>query len=118
MEGHGLNGVGIVYWEILSFRKSGSPEVLRNGDLFQVAFAIITGEGAFTMTGDERRFMKSWLENGGFLLASAGCSSKERAASLRQEISAMFGSNAMTKVASDHPLFQTLYDVRKATLKK
>ena len=88
------------------------------GDLSQVAFAIMTGEGAFTMTDDERRFMKSWMENGGFLLASAGCSSKEWAASLRKEMTTMFGSTAMTKVASDHPLFQTLYDVRQATLKK
>jgi hypothetical protein len=86
-------------------------------DLSQVGFAIMTGEGAFTMTADERRYTKSWLENGGFLLASAGCSSTEWAASLRKEMSEMFGPTAMTKVATDHPLFQTLYDVRKATLK-
>jgi hypothetical protein len=87
------------------------------GDLGQVGFAIMTVEGVFAMTADERRFPKQWMENGGFLLASAGCSSKEWAASLRKEMGLMFGEKALIKIAADHPLFQTLYDVRKATLK-
>ncbi len=92
--------------------KSGSA-----GDLGQVGFAIMTGEGAFTMTEDERRYTRAWMENGGFLLASAGCSSKEWATSLRKEMAQMFGEKAMVKISADHPLFQTLYDVRSATLK-
>jgi Domain of unknown function (DUF4159) len=86
-------------------------------DLAQVGFVIMTGEGAFTMTADERKQLKAWLENGGFLLASAGCSSKEWSASLRNEVKQMFGAEALTTVSSDHPLFQTLYDVRSITLK-
>lgn len=86
-------------------------------DLAQVGFAIMTGEGAFTMTSGERTQLKAWLENGGFLLASAGCSSKEWSASLRNEITQMFGDNALTTVSAEHPIFQTLYDVRSITLK-
>ena len=86
-------------------------------DLSGVGFAIMTGEGAFTMTADERTQLKAWLENGGFLLASAGCSSKEWSASLRNEVNQMFGADALTTVSAEHPLFQTLYDVRSITLK-
>jgi Domain of unknown function (DUF4159) len=86
-------------------------------DLAGVGFAVMTGEGAFVMTADERKNMKAWLENGGFLLASAGCSSKEWAASLRSEITQMFGNKALTAVTKEHPLFQTIYDVRSTTLK-
>jgi hypothetical protein len=86
-------------------------------ELSGVAFAIMTGEGAFTMTADERTQLKGWLENGGFLLASAGCSSKEWSASLRNEVKQMFGSDGFTSVSAEHPLFQTLYDVRSITLK-
>jgi hypothetical protein len=86
-------------------------------DLAGVGFVLMTGEGAFTMTSDERRHLKAWLDNGGFLLASAGCSSKEWATSLRQEMAQMFGKDAMTTVSAEHPLFQTLYDVRSITLK-
>jgi Domain of unknown function (DUF4159) len=86
-------------------------------DFATVGFAVMTGEGAFVMTSDERKNMKAWLDNGGFLLASAGCSSKEWAASLRSEITQMFGKNALTAVTKEHPLFQTIYDVRSTTLK-
>lgn len=86
-------------------------------DLAKVGFAIMTGEGAFTMTVDERKQLKAWLENGGFLLASAGCSSKEWSASLRNEVKQMFGADALATVSSEHPMFQTLYDVRSITLK-
>jgi len=86
-------------------------------DLSGVGFAIMTGEGAFTMTADERTQLKAWLDNGGFLLASAGCSSKEWSASLRNEVKQMFGNDALTTVSAEHPLFQTLYDVRSITLK-
>jgi hypothetical protein len=37
----------------------------------------MTGEGAFSLTDDERKNLKAYLEKGGFLLASAGCSSKD-----------------------------------------
>ena len=86
-------------------------------ELSAVGFALMTGEGAFTMTTDERTQLKAWLENGGFLLASAGCSSKEWSASLRNEMKQMFGSDGLTTVSAEHPLFQTLYDVRAITLK-
>lgn len=86
-------------------------------DLAQVGFAIMTGEGAFTLQAEERTQLKSWLENGGFLLASAGCSSKEWSASLRGEITQMFGDDALTAVSAEHQIFQTLYDVRSFTLK-
>jgi hypothetical protein len=87
-------------------------------ELAQVGFAVMTGEGAFTLQADERTRLKGWLENGGFLLASAGCSSKEWSASLRHEITTMFGEDALTTVSAEHQIFQTLYDVRSITLKK
>lgn len=94
-----------------------SVKAAKAEDLAKVGFAIMTGEGAFTMTAEERTQLKAWLENGGFLLASAGCSSKEWSASLRNEIKQMFGDAALTSISAEHPLFQTLYDVRSITLK-
>lgn len=94
-----------------------SVKAAKADDLAQVGFAIMTGEGNFSMTGEERTQLKAWLENGGFLLASAGCSSKEWSASLRNDITQMFGKDSLTTVSAEHPIFQTLYDVRSITLK-
>ena len=59
--------------------------------LSSVAFAVMTGEGSFTLAEIERTNLHQWLDHGGFLLASAGCSSKEWTASFRAEITRMFG---------------------------
>ena len=53
------------------------PVKLGERELFRFPFAVMTGEGTFALTEDERRNLKQYLEKGGFLLASAGCSSRE-----------------------------------------
>ena len=52
-----------------------TPVKLAEDDAFRFPFAIMTGEGGFSLTGRERHVLKSYLTRGGFLLASAGCSS-------------------------------------------
>src|SRR6266849_4538386 len=51
--------------------KSGSEE------LFNFPLVIMTGEGTFQLTDAERQNLRQYVERGGFLLASAGCSSQE-----------------------------------------
>src|ERR1041385_5518131 len=38
-------------------------------ELFRFPFAVMTGEGAFELTDQERKNLKLYLEKGGFLLA-------------------------------------------------
>ena len=85
--------------------------------LSSVAFAVMTGEGSFTLAEIERTNLHQWLDNGGFLLASAGCSSKEWTASFRAEITRMFGEKSLVSLASDHQLFRTLNDLTNIPLK-
>lgn len=80
-------------------------------ELFAFPFAIMTGEGAFRLTGAERERLKKYLEGGGFLLASAGCSSQAWDAAFRKEIEAVFPDLKLTPLAKDHAVFKTVYDV-------
>ena len=50
------------------------PVKLAADELFQFPFVVMTGEGDFHLTSTERDNLKAYLEGGGFLLASAGCS--------------------------------------------
>src|ERR1041384_569914 len=50
------------------------PVKLADKETFRYPFAVMTGEGAFTLTDEERKNLRLYLEKGGFLLASAGCS--------------------------------------------
>ena len=89
------------------------PVKLGESEVFRFPFAVMTGEGAFTLTADERNHLKLYLEKGGFLLASAGCSSKEWGESFTREIAAIFPDRKLAGVPMDHPIFRTVFNVER-----
>lgn len=66
----------------------------------------------------ERQMLKSYLIRGGFLLASAGCSSIEWDRSFRKEINRIFPDKEMRKIKMTHPIFHTIFEISRITLKK
>jgi|GEM_PF-963414 len=93
------------------------PVKLAEKEVFRFPFAVMTGEGAFSLTDDERRNLKGYLEKGGFLLASAGCSSREWSDSFKREIDAVFPERKLSEVPMEHPIFRTVYDVKRLDTK-
>jgi hypothetical protein len=89
---------------------------LESGELFKYPFVVITGEQDFRFTARDRENLKKYLESGGFLLASAGCSNKNWDESFRREIKTIFGDNKMEKIPMDHPVFRTVFKVEKLNL--
>ena len=94
-----------------------TPVKLAVTELFNHPFAIMTGEGAFTLLEQERRQLKSYLTRGGFLLASAGCSSADWDRSFRREFKQVFPDKKLKKIPMDHALFKTIFDVKTIKLK-
>ncbi len=74
-------------------------------------FAVMTGEGGFTLTEKERINLRYYLTHGGFLLASAGCSDPDWIRSFRGEFARLFPGRAMHKIALSHPMFRTVYKI-------
>jgi hypothetical protein len=93
------------------------PVKLADSEVFRFPFAVMTGEGTFALAEDERRNLKLYLEKGGFLLASAGCSSREWGESFRREMETMFADRTLTEVSLDHPIFRTVYDIHRLDTK-
>jgi hypothetical protein len=89
------------------------PVKLAEKEVFRFPFAVVTGEGAFTFTEDERKNLKQYLEKGGFLLASAGCSSKEWGDSFTHEIETIFPDRKLAEVPMDHPIFRTVFEIQR-----
>ncbi len=85
-------------------------------ELFQYPFVIITGESDFRFSARERRNLKRYLESGGFLLASAGCSNKDWDRAFRREIREIFGADRLKKIAADHPLWRTVFTIKELKL--
>ena len=84
---------------------------LGSEELFEFPLVIMTGEGGFDLPDVERQNLRKFVEQGGLLLASAGCSSPDWDKSFRAEMAQVFPDHPLKALAMDHPLFHTVYDV-------
>lgn len=91
---------------------------LSEEEVYGFPLLIMTGEGSFTMTEAERTNLRSFVQQGGFLLASAGCSSTEWDASFRREMAKVFSDIPMERLPMNHLVFHTVYDIDKLKAKK
>jgi len=97
--------------------KKFQPVKLSEEGLFDYPFALMTGEGNFTLLEPERKILRDYLTRGGFLLASASCSSDEWNRSFRVEIQKVFPDKKMERLDVSHPLFRTVFDIQSLRLK-
>jgi len=74
---------------------------------------IMTGEGDFELSEAERQAVRRYVERGGFLLASAGCSSEEWDRAFRREMTRVFPQHPLRPIEQSHPLFHTVYEIRE-----
>jgi hypothetical protein len=84
---------------------------LASDDLYEFPFVIMTGEGEFQLTDAERQAMRQYVERGGFLLASASCSSPEWDRAFRREMAKVFPTHPLQAIEMSHPIFHTVYDI-------
>src|SRR5688572_12079850 len=86
---------------------------LSSEEMFEFPLVIMTGEGSFTLPDAERRILRKYIERGGFLLASAGCSSPEWDRSFRAEMARIFPAHSLLALSMDHPVFHTVHDIKE-----
>lgn len=90
---------------------------LGSNELFNFPLVIMTGEGSFQLTDGERDNLRRFVSRGGFLLASAGCSSTDWDRSFRREMAVAFPDNPLRPLGMDHAVFHTVYDIKELTAK-
>jgi hypothetical protein len=90
---------------------------LADKEVFGFPFCVMTGEGGFTLTESERTNLRRYLERGGFLLASAGCSSQAWDEAFRREMKQIFPDDKLEAIPQTHDIFHIVYDIKtlKAT---
>ena len=94
------------------------PVKLASEELFKIPFVIMTGEGDFTLTAKERKNLKKYLQNGGFLVASPSCSNAEWAAAFEREIRRLMGKEALKDIPMKHEIFRTVFNIKNLKLAK
>lgn len=90
-----------------------TPLSILSPALREAPIGVLTGEGFFEMDEEQRLALRAWLDGGGFLIASAGCSNLDWALSFRHEIEAMYpgGHAGLAPLPFDHAVFDTLYHI-------
>jgi hypothetical protein len=86
---------------------------LSDDDIYEFPLVIMTGEGEFQLSEAERQTLRRYIERGGFLLASAGCSSSEWDRSFRREMATVFPKHPLQSIAMTHPMFHTAFDIKE-----
>ena len=89
------------------------PVKLDAQELYQYPFSVMTGEGAFSLSPQQRTNLKNYLTRGGFLLASAGCSSSAWDASFRSEVRTIFPEYKLAKLDFKHAVYHTVFDINE-----
>ena len=84
---------------------------LDSPDLYTYPFAVFSGEGDFRFTDDQFTAMRQYIERGGFILASAGCSSADWNRAFRHEISQVFAEAPLEPLELDDDVFQTVFHI-------
>lgn len=79
--------------------------------LFDYPLAIITGEGQFSLSASERSNMRRYVQAGGTLLISSGCSNALWANAMREELAMVFPAADMERLDLDHEVFSIVFDV-------
>lgn len=90
---------------------------LDSAELFDHPFAVMTGEGSFKLTDEQLTNLKEYLTGGGFLIASAGCSSKPWNTSFSGAMQSLFPDAQTVKLDADHPVFHSVYDIVQSRYK-
>lgn len=90
---------------------------LSSQEIYNFPMLVMTGEGAFELLAEERDNLRRFIERGGFLLASAGCSSTEWNQSFRSEMAKVFPDHPMQPLGMEHLIFHTVYDVDQLNAK-
>ena len=95
----------------IEVQKEFTRVVLREGKLHEHPFIVMSGEGAFSLSDEEKQTLRNYLQRGGFLLASAGCSNEDWAKSFRAVLKELFPEEELTTLPMSHAVFSTIHQI-------
>lgn len=90
---------------------------LSSETVFDYPFCVMSGNETFALTGAERENLKRYLQNGGFVLASPGCSDEVWDKAFRKELKLCFPDLTLAKIPANHAIFSTVHSIPRLTEK-
>jgi hypothetical protein len=85
-------------------------------DLLAAPILYLQGHKRFAFTPDFRAALKDFIDQGGFVFASACCGSEEFDKSFRLEMKLLFPDAAFERLPENHEIFQNINDANAITM--
>ena len=101
----------------INVAKKFTPVKLEEDRVFEFPFCVMSGEGDFVLSDLELEQLRRFFQIGGFLLSSPGCSNEAWDKAYRREMKRVLPQSQLVKIQMDHPIFSTVYQIEKLTLK-
>ena len=86
---------------------------LEESDLSNHPLVIFSGDLRFKLSDQEMTNLKNYMQKGGFVIATAGCSNEVWNASFKKMIKKMLPNAKLVPLTMKHPVFHTLYDLKQ-----
>jgi len=90
---------------------------LAKEEVFNTPMCIFTGEGDFVLKESERANLRRYLENGGFIFSSPGCSNAAWNKAFAREIALALPGYELREIPMDHELFSTVHKIPSLTVR-
>ena len=87
---------------------------LRKVDAFRYPFLYITGHKDFRFSKEEMTSLRSYLRNGGLLLADSCCGRTAFDSAFRREIKRALPDKELAQLPSSHPIYSSRHTIRSA----
>ena len=91
---------------------------LASDEVFSTPMCIFTGEGNFSLNEAERKNLKQYVMNGGFIIVSPGCSDEKWNAAFKRELAAIFPAYPLESLPMDHELFSMVHTITNLPTKR
>jgi hypothetical protein len=83
--------------------------------VFDYPFCVMSGNENFTLAEKERKQLRKYLTQGGFLLVSPGCSDEKWDRCFRQELKVCFPEYALRPIPMSHAIFSLVNQIPRLT---
>jgi hypothetical protein len=90
---------------------------LKDEEVFSTPVCIFTGEGNFVLSQQERDHLKRYVMNGGFIIASPGCSDATWNKAFRRELEAVLPGYPIEPLAMEHEVFSTVTKITPSSVR-
>jgi hypothetical protein len=88
---------------------------LLDRNLANYPFIYFTGCRRFTLSDEEKKALKEYLERGGFLFSDAACGKVEFDEAFRALMQELFPSSPLEAIAADSPVYRIGFDTSRVT---